>query len=289
MSRKLWLCVLVLGLGFGPVRVRADDRANDKGSSHPDGPTDVNSEESVSASMDDVLPGDTKKKVGGPAALAEDHRAGTYAGVSPGGSQPPPVPVEAGKTPPTVTWPGFQMRPNGTSRVFIESTSSVRVETSTSPGKFTVKLTGAHVAGHTNRLPLETRFFNTPVTRVQIVDQRDGVSIVLELRAAVHPEVSSERGPSGYYFTYIDLPAGKYVEEVAAPKAVAATTAAPAATPADSKDPMYLDGNLEVKKPKAKASAAVRADTSIDGELPPSIKANAKTQPKAQAGIKLGK
>lgn len=292
MSRKLWLCALVLGLALGTARVRAQEQ----GDSHDDGPPPVDSEESIAAgTSDDTGSQGMSVKAAKPQASGGGHAVGSYAGVEPGGAQAPAVPAAAGQTPAAITWPGFQMRPDGTSRVFVQSTVSVPTQTSASPGKFVVRLAGAQVVGDTNRLALETRFFNTPVTRVSIAPEKDGVSIVLELRAAITPHVSSERGPSGYHFTYIDLPAGKFVEQSAAARAAAEAPLVAAQSP----DHMtFLDGNLDKKtkaKTKASAAASTKLDTSMDAELPPGIKGSAKTQPKvgtqtkAQAGGKLGK
>ena len=39
------------------------------------------------------------------------------------GEEPPPIPgTKPGSTPPAITWPGFQMQPDGSSRVFVQMT-----------------------------------------------------------------------------------------------------------------------------------------------------------------------
>jgi hypothetical protein len=172
--------------------------------------------------------------------------------------------------------------------VFIQSTASVPVQTSMPPGKFVLKLSGAKIVAETNRLPLETRFFNTPVTRVSIASVKDGITVTLDLRAAVTPQVSSERGPSGYYFTYIDLPAGQYAQEVPVPE----TAAKPVDVPPQPEHTTYLDGELDQqKKAKAAGQASASAHAEIDTETPPGIKPKSSTSSKAnaKAGIKLGK
>lgn len=273
--RELSIYLVVLGLGGSAVVVRAED----------DGPGPVDSEESLTAGRDDMAGPQAqqdkdKEAVGNP--------TGTYTGVHPGGAEAPAVPATAGQQPAMVTWPGFQMRLDGTSRVFVQSTASVPSETTLTGNKFTLRLSGAKVAGDTNRLPLETRYFNTPVTRVSIAQQRDSVLITLDLRAQVVPQASAERGPSGFFFTYIDLPAGKFVETA---KPLTAARAGEVALPPASPDadPDHLDGEVDAtgrvtSGAKAKAKANVRVDTSMDNELPPSIKASSKTK----AGVKLG-
>lgn len=180
-----------------------------------------------------------------------------------------------------ITWPGFQMRQDGTSRVFIQSTNQLTQVTTTAPAKFQVHLPGAKIAGNTNKLPLETRFFNTPVSRVNLEVQKDGVTLVLDLRAEVSPVVSSERGPSGYYFLYIDLPKGQYVK--------AQPTAAEAAPPPPS--PTERARHLD----SAPTSASASGNAEVSGEASASGKASAGTgevkatgRANAKGTIKLG-
>jgi hypothetical protein len=293
-----WVVVSALATSAASAQAQAHDRPST-------GPAPVNSTASISAGEGDDVGGDGNGAPSDQAAGPQEHGPGTYAGVTPGGAQAPAVTVAAGQTPATVTWPGFQMRPDGTSRVFFQSTVPVAVQAIPSPGKFVLKLPGTQVAGDNNRLALETRFFNTPVTRVNITHARDGVTVTLELRAAVTPQVSAERGASGYFFTYIDLPAGSYLTE--AEKQVVATPAHDAAQPAaaakagkhtDHSDmPGYLDeqpgasaGAAASGKTSAKASGSAHVDTSMDRELPPGMKptGKARASTKAEAGIKLG-
>ena len=262
---------------------------------HEDGPAPVDTEESISAGAGAGDSGEADArlpKAEKVAPTAESRAAGTYAGVEPGSARAPAVPVPPGKSPLTITWPGFQMRPDGTSRVFVQSTAALEPQIAQADGKFSLKFLGAQVAGATNRLPLETRFFNTPVTKVSILVGRDGVALVLDLRAPVQPRVSSERGPSGYYFTYLDLPAGKYVEN-AAPVPVHSEAAAGEVSlvPPQPEHLTTLDGNAD-QQPKVTGKATLKADTSMDNELPPGIKASGKTKSSgtsASGGIKLGK
>jgi hypothetical protein len=172
-----------------------------------------------------------------------------------------------------ITWPGFQMRTDGTSRVFIQSTVALSPQPSAAPGRFSVTLPGAKVAAGTNRLPLETRFFNTPVTRVNIAVQREAVTVTLDLRADVAPVISSERGPNGFYFVYIDLPKGQYTK--AEPAAI---DAPPAPTPAPR---ARTTGGQALGPSSLSSSASGKAEAEAS-----TAKASAKASGKA--GIKLG-
>jgi hypothetical protein len=240
-----------------------------------DGPAPVNTTASLSAGADEDIQLQPRNS---PILKTEQsgHPLGTYAGVVPGASSTPAVPVGKTETKPMITWPGFQMRQDGTSRVFIQSTTALTPQPSAAGPRFTVYLPGAKIAGNTNKLPLETRFFNTPVSRVNIEQQRDGVTLVLDLRAEISPVVSSERGPTGYYFLYIDLPKGTFVK-----------TPAPAQTATDAQPvPDHGKDSAAVAKPApvhAQASAHAKAEAEAS-----SREAKASTRAEAKAGIRLG-
>lgn len=241
-----------------------------------DGPAPVNTTASLSAGADEDIQLQPRNS---PIVKPElqGHALGTYAGVVPGESGAPAVPVAKTETKPMITWPGFQMRQDGTSRVFIQSTTALTPQPSAAPQRFSVFLPGAKIAGNTNKLPLETRFFNTPVSRVNIEQQRDGVTLVLDMRADVAPVVSSERGPTGYYFLYIDLPKGTYTKNplpaVDAPPPPPSTSEKSKAIEAASKP-----GSLQTN---ASARGEVKAESSAR-------EAKASTRVEGKAGIKLG-
>ncbi len=282
-SHWLWAVPIALASAAAQAQVRGEG----------DGPAPVNSQESISAGASDQVGAATgdgsERGITAPKVTGDEHAAGTYAGVSPGGPQAPAVSNAAGQTPATVTWPGFQMRPDGTSRVFFQSTAPVLVQTSVESGKFIVKLPGAKVAGDINRLPLETRFFNTPVTKVTIAETRAAVVLTLWLRAQVTPHVSAERGASGYSFTYIDLPAGSFLTDAEKAQAAPPAPAPPHASKqpvSDIQTPTFLEGDINTAgDAKVQGKLSGKVDTSMDHELPPSIKASTK----AQAGLRLGK
>jgi hypothetical protein len=240
-----------------------------------DGPAPVNTTASLSAGADEDIQLQPRSS---PALLKTEpsgHPLGTYAGVVPGASSTPAVPVAKTETKPMITWPGFQMRQDGTSRVFIQSTTALTPQPSAAGPRFTVYLPGARVAGNTNKLPLETRFFNTPVSRVNIEQQRDGVTLVLDLRAEISPVVSSERGPTGYYFLYIDLPKGTFVK-----------TPAPAQTATDAQPaPEHTKDTAAAAKPAVQTHASAHGKVEAEAS---SHEAKASTRAEAKGGIRLG-
>jgi hypothetical protein len=185
----------------------------------------------------------------------------------PGTSAAPPAPPSTPDAMPVITWPGFKMRPDGTSRVFVQSTVAIAPQSSAAPGKFSVVLPGAKVVAGTNRLPLETRFFNTPVTRVNIAVQRDAVTVSLDLRADVAPVVSTERGPTGYYFVYIDLPKGSFLPGSQAAGQPPTAAAAPAAASPSRAEPARPTRAESPAAPPAASRASASKDLRVEGAV----------------------
>jgi hypothetical protein len=259
-AQSSWLLVVLLGA------VHTHTRAED-------GPPPINTTRSVSAGADDdiITHGDEAS------SSVSGHATGTYMGVVPGSATPPPA-ARTVHSPATITWPGFQMRPDGSSRVFIQSNTPLDPQPTAAAGKYAVHLPGAHVSSGTNRLPLETRFFNTPVTKVSLTVDRSGATVVLDLRASVTPSISSERGANGYYFTYIDLPKGSYVSapnKTGAPPEPEGTAEQQSASGKQTFAPQKQTKSLE---------GDVSGEADADNELPPGVKASSHTR----AGIKLG-
>lgn len=149
----------------------------------------------------------------------EPHPVGQYAGVVPGEArQPSHVAARTGAPPVLLTWPGFQGRQDGASRIFIQTSAPVQYEARAEPGRYVILFHGLRVPVRNNGRTLETRFFNSPVTRARIERRRRDVALVLELRADITPTVSVEAGASGYQFLFVTFSAGNYLPpELAAP------------------------------------------------------------------------
>jgi hypothetical protein len=203
------------------------------------------------------------------------HPRGTYAGVKPGGNEPPAVAATPSSTPALVTWPGFQMRPDGSSRVFLQSTAPITVTPSQQGNLLRLDLGEIRVSGETNQFALVTRFFDTPVTRVQLKGGKRTV-LEIELRAAAQPTISSERAQSGFHFTYIDFPKGSYLTK-AAPAAGSPAAAAPAPA-AQPKVPDHFDDSPPAPP---EPSGSVKGGASATGGTAPKAKAG------GSAGFKL--
>lgn len=163
------------------------------------------------------------------------------------------------------------MRPDGSSRVFIQSTAPVEPRVlNASAGKFELQLPRARIAAKTNRLPLDTRFFNTPVTKVSVSTASGGAVVQIDLRAAVTPAVTSEVGPTGYFFTYIELPKGDYLARPG--------TAPQAAAPSEPPAPEHPSTAVS----KAEASGSASASATSEG-------ASGAVKGEARGGFKIGR
>jgi hypothetical protein len=136
-----------------------------------------------------------------------------YEGVVPGSATLPEHLAAAPGGDPVVTWPGFQMTPDGASRLFVMTTIEVKAEVKHEGGNLLVVIPGVKLPAGNSRLPLDTHFFNTPLKSARLTARGEGgVVLHMELKPGtkVSPGVHSEKGPNGYYFLYIEFPAGNF-------------------------------------------------------------------------------
>jgi len=142
------------------------------------------------------------------------HPVGAYAGVSPGtGNTPPRAPAAASGGAILMTWPGFQGRPDGASRFFVQTNGHVVYESRNEQGRFVLLLKNTSLHLRNNRRPLETRYFNTPVTRARVERRGRDLAVILDLRGAVTPTVTANGGAGGYQFLLLEFPPGNYLPE----------------------------------------------------------------------------
>jgi hypothetical protein len=158
--------------------------------------------------------GGKKADSGGPAGFSYgDHRPVLLAGGGGGG-------VHHGKrmsVPSNVavaTYPGFQMRDDGGSRVFVNLTKSVDVEEHKAAGVVTYLLKGARVVHRNNENALVTVLFNTPVTRAKLTDApgHKGILLVIDLRGDASPTYKLDTA-DGATRLIVDFPQGQYLDE----------------------------------------------------------------------------
>lgn len=163
---------------------------------------------------------------------------GVYQGVVPGTVNPPAVKVPPGGQIRQATWPGLQMLANGGSRIFVQLTSKTEVQFEMQPDKMVLTLKNTAIAGPTNAFPLETRYFNTPVKRARLKAKDRDTLLILDLRREITPIVSNEGARDGYFFVYLDFPAGNYLSEAPLTEPAGASDGAgaeqPGSLPADT-------------------------------------------------------
>lgn len=153
--------------------------------------------------------------------------ASGYEGVVPGTGNPPPA---AGRIQrrrgrraraEILTWPGFQMQPGGGSRFFVQTTGPVRTDLRVTADRVELIFhdTGIHLRNSARWL--ETEYFETPVRRARLERRGRDMVLVLMMRGAATPRVSSGTGAPGdtFQYTYVDFEAGRWApaEPVAAP------------------------------------------------------------------------
>ncbi len=108
---------------------------------------------------------------------------------------------------PIASSPSFRMLEGGVTRIFIEVSRKVEVSENKAKGRVVYRLKGAHAPTRTNRLPLLTGFFVTPVDRVELVEQGDGIDLVIDLREALEPRYEVIESPRGIVLQ-VDFPRG---------------------------------------------------------------------------------
>ncbi len=108
---------------------------------------------------------------------------------------------------PVASFPGFRMLPGGESRVYVEISEKVEITEHKAEGRITYRLKGVSVPTRTNRLALETMFFQTPVSRVQLVEQDEAdLDLVIELSQPSAPTFKLADSEGGVILQ-VDFPA----------------------------------------------------------------------------------
>jgi hypothetical protein len=134
---------------------------------------------------------------------------------------------------PVATLPGFELLPEGGSRLFVQLTSNVQVAEKTVAGGLTYVLKGAHVLKRNNENALVTVHFNTPVTRARLLPAGGDLHFVVDLRQNVKPTWKLVPAKDGATVLEIDFPGGDYLPHDASSDAAASDASKPAkpATP----------------------------------------------------------
>lgn len=131
-----------------------------------------------------------------------------YSGVIPGqGNNLPRVAELNQKSGVWVTWPGFSMLPDGTSQLFLQTTSSLTYTTKKSGNIFIINLGKVSVYLGNNRNPLVTTHFKTPLKRAYFKTKKKKLSLILEMKNDVQPELLQQSQQDGYNYLLVKFPA----------------------------------------------------------------------------------
>ncbi len=138
----------------------------------------------------------------------------SYHGVKPGsGNNLPKVEELKNLFGVWVTWPGFTMRKDGGSRIFLQTTVAVdyTVEKMKKGKKrLVIKLKNARVHLSNNRNPLITTHFNTPVKRASVKKRKKSLDLIIELKVSSPHQISQTTDQDGYHYLFVDFQEGDY-------------------------------------------------------------------------------
>ena len=144
----------------------------------------------------------------GSASIASAEES-SYAGVTPGSESSENLPPKAEEIPDgalMLTWPGFMMTEDG-SVFFIQTSKPVKFGTKKSEGRLELVMHQTRVHLKNNFLPLETEFFETPVTRATV--QRKGkkdLVMIFEMREDATPSITQKKGKDGFNYVFVKFP-----------------------------------------------------------------------------------
>jgi hypothetical protein len=135
----------------------------------------------------------------------------SYHGTVPGtGNALPRVEEIKGKPGNWITWPGFLMRPDGGSRLFIQTTKALAFEKVAKKGRVQLQFKDTRVHLDNNRNPLVTVNFNTPLKTAFLKRHLKRVDLVMELKEPAEVVVTQHVDPDGYCYLFVDFPPGQY-------------------------------------------------------------------------------
>src|SRR5262245_24868237 len=148
----------------------------------------------------------------GPAYADDPKPEGEYGGVQPGQSKK----LESGKKPKkpppkgTLSWIGFEVKDAG-SDVFLQSVASFEVSQKVEGGVVVVTLSGLNRLGHNIWRPIDTRFFETPVSRIVARKKGKGVEVRIAFKNgknAAPASVHTGNEADGMYYAHLTFAGG---------------------------------------------------------------------------------
>ena len=108
---------------------------------------------------------------------------------------------------PLVTFPGFRLRSDGTSVIWVTLSRRSNVEVSARGRVVSFHLPGVYVDVRNNTNPLVTSHFATPVQKTWLRPDKVGASLIIELREPLTPTHRVLDGPRGTMVLEVTVPA----------------------------------------------------------------------------------
>lgn len=134
--------------------------------------------------------------------------AGGYQGLRLESKTQPPMSVPADPDGgPVLSWVGFQRNRSQQSVVFIQVDRPVEHTVEFKRGRLELSLSGVKVTHKNHARTLDLRYFpQTRAKKVRTKQRKDGITVTVELRGKVKPQVSTRPGPGGQHQILIVIP-----------------------------------------------------------------------------------
>jgi len=146
-----------------------------------------------------------------PAPGDDVHLEQRYHGVTPGsGNNLPKVEELRYKNGAWVTWPGFLMLEDGSSRLFLQTTGPLKIKTLEKKGELHIVLKKTKIYLSNNKNPLVTKFFNTPIETARLKKSGKNAVLIVTWKEKTPYKLSQTTDEDGYHYIFIDFPQGEY-------------------------------------------------------------------------------
>ncbi len=147
---------------------------------------------------------------------------GEYGGVQPGEPKKPEPSKKSKKPPPkgTLSWIGFEQKDGG-SQVFFQSVAPFEVSQRIDKGTVVVTLSGLSKLGHNTWRPIDTRFFDTPLSRITAKKKGKSVEVRIAFKNAkdaAQGSLKTATEADGMYYAYLTFAGGSSSEPTTEPE-----------------------------------------------------------------------
>jgi hypothetical protein len=145
-------------------------------------------------------------------AFADPRKEGEYTGAKPGvrpgaESGKPQKPPKAG----TLSWIGFEAKDGGSAVVWLQAAGSFNISQRVQNGVLVVTVTGLKRLGRNTWRPVDTRFFDNPLSRIVAKKKKRAIEIRISFKNPKDAKEAASRTATeadGLFYTYLDFPPG---------------------------------------------------------------------------------